>query len=90
MDGWVEGGGWASSSFVVVMGGHDRGRLWAVGVVWGWASFVGSWCRVGVGNVILGQWASFGGKECRLGAGGVVCGCGASFVGVGRDRKSVV
>ena len=36
-------------------------------------SFVGSWCRVGAGNVVLGQWALFGGEERHFGAGGIVC-----------------
>ena len=88
-DGWMEGGGWASSSFVVVVGGRDRGRLWAVGIVWRWGtSFVGSWCRVGAGNVVLGQWALFGGEECHLGAGGIVCGHGALFVGMGSRLRA--
>ena len=46
-------------------------------------SFVGSGCRMGVGNVVLGQWALFGGGVTLFGAVGIVWRQGTSFGGGG-------
>ena len=68
MDGWkgeeggMEGGGWALSLFVVVMGGRACVCLWVQGAC----------CRQSVVRWVIGWWASLGGLGCCLCVVGVI------------------